>query len=90
MPNSASTKKRVRQDEKKRTRNKAYRTRSRALVKQARVAIEDGDVAAAEEATKKAVQMLDKVASKGIIHKRNAARRKGRLMSKLAALKDES
>ena len=39
--------------------------------------------AAAEEATRLAIQDLDKAASKGVIHKRNAARRKSRLMKQL-------
>jgi small subunit ribosomal protein S20 len=35
----------------------------------------------------KAISALDKAAEKGVIHKNAAARRKGRLMKKLASLK---
>jgi len=55
-------------------------------VKKARAAIESGDVNEAREATRIAVRDLDKLASRGIVHKRNAARRKSRLMKQLAAL----
>ena len=37
-------------------------------------------------ATQEAISALDKAAQKGIIHKNNAARRKSRLMKKLATL----
>ena len=43
--------------------------------------------ASAEEATRVAMRDLDKAASKGVIHKRNAARRKSRLMKRLNALR---
>ena len=52
----------------------------------ARVAIEGTDLAAATEATRLAIQDLDKAASKGVIHARNAARRKSRLMKQLHAM----
>jgi small subunit ribosomal protein S20 len=88
MPTHQSAIKRMRQNEKRRKYNKSYRTRARKLVKEARQAIKAGDASEAEEATRAAVRMLDKIASKGIIHKRNAARRKGRLMSQLADLQN--
>jgi small subunit ribosomal protein S20 len=45
------------------------------------------DVTEAEKAVKEAVVALDKAAQKGVIHKRNASRRKGRLMHQLAQAK---
>ena len=42
-----------------------------------------------KEAILKAISALDKAAEKGVIHKNNAARRKGRLMKKLASLRME-
>ena len=63
--------------------NRIFRTRARTFVKKARQAIEGSDLAAAREATRLAVQDLDKAASRGVIHKRNAARRKSRLMKQL-------
>lgn len=87
MANNASAIKRNRQNEKRRLHNRTYRNRTRSLVKAARSAITDGKVETAEEATLRAIRDLDKAASRGIIHPRNAARRKGRLMSQLASLK---
>jgi small subunit ribosomal protein S20 len=50
------------------------------------LAIESGDVDAARAATLQAVSALDKAAEKGVLHRNNASRRKGRLMKQLAAL----
>jgi small subunit ribosomal protein S20 len=89
MANNRSALKRIRQSEKKRIFNRTFRNRARTLVKKARLAIHANkvDVKAAEEATAMAVRDLDMAASKGVLHKRNAARRKSRLMKQLAALK---
>jgi len=46
-----------------------------------------GDLEGAELAALNACKTLDKAARKGIVHPRNAARRKGRLMKALAAAK---
>lgn len=90
MANHQSAIKRIRQNEKRRIHNRHYRTRARNFVKKARTAIESGDLEEAKEATRAAVRDLDKAASRGVIHKRNAARRKSRLMKKLAQLEAES
>ncbi|MDQ7025127.1 MAG: 30S ribosomal protein S20 [Anaerolineae bacterium] len=87
MPNHKSAIKRMRQNEKRRLYNRNYRNRARTLVKKARVAIQGDDTSAAEAAVRVAIKDLDMAASRGVIHKRNAARRKGRLMKQLAALK---
>ncbi len=86
MANIKSALKRIRQNEKRRLHNRAYRSRTRTLIKNARTAIESGNVDEAREATRVAVRDLDKLATRGVVHKRNAARRKGRLMKQLAAL----
>ncbi len=86
MANIKSAIKRNRQNEKRRLHNRHYRGGARTFVRKARLAIESGDVDAAREATMTAVSALDKAAEKGIIHKNNASRRKGRLMKQLAAL----
>ena len=86
MANTASAKKRIRQNEKRRMRNKVWRTRARTSVREARIAIDSGDREAAENATRVAIEKLDKAASKGVIHNKNASRRKSRLMKRLAAL----
>ncbi len=87
MANHKSAIKRIRQNAKRREHNRTFRNRARTFVKKARTEIEDGNVKSAEEAARLAIQDLDKAASKGIIHKRNAARRKSRLMKQLNALK---
>ncbi len=84
MANHKSALKRIRQTQKRRLYNRNYRNRARTFVKKARVALKTGNNAA--EAVRLAVQDLDKAASRGVIHPRNAARRKSRLMKQLAAL----
>ena len=86
MANIKSQIKRNRQNLKRRARNRVYRGSARTHVKKARLAIESGDVDAARAATIKAASALDKAAQKGVLHKNNASRRKGRLMKQLAAL----
>lgn len=84
MANHKSALKRQRQNEKRRLYNRAWRSRARTFVKKARVAI-SADSENALEATREAIAELDKAASKGTIHWRNAARRKSRLMRQLNA-----
>ncbi len=83
MANTKSAQKRMRQNEMARIRNRRYISGSRTAVKKARTAIEAGDASAAQEAVRTACAMLDRAASKGVIHANNAARRKSRLMAKL-------
>jgi small subunit ribosomal protein S20 len=85
LATTESAKKRIRQNIKRRKRNQVVRTRARTFVKRARLAIAAGDKEAAREAVRVAASELDKAASKGAIHHRNAARRKSRLMKQLAA-----
>ncbi|MEX1247120.1 MAG: 30S ribosomal protein S20 [Anaerolineales bacterium] len=86
MANIKSAIKRNRQSGKRREHNKEFRSGARGSVKKANLAIQAGDVQKAREAARLAASALDTAAGKGIIHKNNAARRKGALMSKLAAL----
>ncbi|MCY4464132.1 MAG: 30S ribosomal protein S20 [Chloroflexi bacterium] len=86
MANHKSAIKRIRQNEKRRLHNRSYRNRARTLVKKARDAMDSGDLQQARDATYAAMRDLDKLASRGVVHKRNAARRKSRLMKQLNAL----
>jgi small subunit ribosomal protein S20 len=86
LANTKSAIKRIRQNAKRRLRNRVFSGRARTFVKKARQAIDSGDVADARQSTLDAVRALDKAAEKGIIHKNNAARRKSRLMKHLAGL----
>ncbi len=75
MANHKSALKRARQSEVRRLRNKAYKTRVRSAVKAVRGA-------AAEQAGERlpaAVSIIQKTASKGVIHPRQAARKISRL-----------
>lgn len=90
MANHKSAIKRILQSEKRREHNRLFRSRARTFVKRARTAQSGTDLNAAQAATIEAVRELDKAASKGVIHKRNAARRKSRLMKQLAALQSSA
>jgi small subunit ribosomal protein S20 len=84
MANIKSQIKRNLQNEKRRQRNKAVRSELKSRTKSAVTASQQGHEAA-EELLRLAVKRLDKAATKGIIHKNQAARRKSRLMRRVAA-----
>ena len=81
-----SSQKRERQNEKHRLRNRSYKSKARTIIRKAFLAMEEGNLDSAKVATAEAIQSLDKAASKGVIHKNNASRRKSRLMNRLAIL----
>jgi small subunit ribosomal protein S20 len=87
LANIKSQIKRNRQNENRRLRNRNVRGSARSAVNQARAALEES-AAGTKEAVLKAISALDKAAEKGVIHRNNAARRKGRLMKHLATLGD--
>jgi len=77
MPNLASAKKRLRQDVKKSMRNQIAKTRIKTEIKKS---LESGDIIGASSA-------IDRAASKGIIHRNAADRKKSRLAKRLATAK---
>ena len=81
MANIKSQKKRIITAEKARQRNKAVRSELKTAIKAVRAAVEANDVEAAQAAANKAGRLLDKAASKGIIHKNQAANRKSGIMA---------
>jgi small subunit ribosomal protein S20 len=85
LANIKSQIKRNRQNEKRRVRNRNFRGAARTAIGAARKAFADQDPNT-KEAVMKAISTLDKAAEKGVLHPNNAARRKSRLMKKLAAL----
>jgi small subunit ribosomal protein S20 len=87
LANIKSQIKRNRQNEKRRLRNRNVRGSARTAVSQARAAFEE-NAPETKETVLKAISALDRAAEKGVIHRNNAARRKGRLMKHLAALGD--
>jgi small subunit ribosomal protein S20 len=90
LANIKSAIKRNKQNEKRRLRNRIYRGRARTYIKEAREKIKSGNAEEARAAALLALSALDKAAGKGILHKNNAARRKSRLMKRLAALESKS
>lgn len=86
MATSLSSKKRIRQQERRRLRNKAYRSAMRTEIKKFLVAVAAGDAPLARERYAAVSRRLDKLASKGLIHRNQAARRKSRLAARLRAL----
>ena len=89
MANIKSAIKRNRQNKKRRLRNRVYRGKARTYVRDARASMVEENLEEARETTLLAVKALDKAAEKGVIHKNNAARRKSRLMKRLAALEKQ-
>ena len=87
MANIKSQIKRNLQNEKRRLRNRNIRGAARTAVNQARASFEANEPET-KAAILKAISALDKAAEKGIIHKNNAARRKGRLMKKLTSFEN--
>ena len=86
VANIKSQIKRIRTNEKARLRNQSVKSELKTYVRRVREAIEAGDKAAAEEHLRKACRKLDKAASKGIIHRNQAANRKSKLARRVAAL----
>jgi small subunit ribosomal protein S20 len=86
LANIKSQIKRNRQNEKRRVRNRTFRGAARTAVVQARTAFDAG-TPDTKDAILKAISVLDKAAQRGVLHANNAARRKGRLMKKLASFK---
>jgi small subunit ribosomal protein S20 len=85
VANIKSQIKRNKQNEKRRLRNKAVRSELRTRVKSSlTVAPAGGDESV--EALRQAVKRIDKAAAAGVIHKNQAARRKSRLVKRVAAL----
>ena len=87
MANIKSAIKRNKQNQKRRVRNRVFRGQARTFVQKARKVMDQGVGEDAQAATMVAISSLDKAVAKGIIHRNNAARRKSRLIKKLASLK---
>jgi small subunit ribosomal protein S20 len=79
----ASALKAHRQSLKNRERNRQYRSRLRGALKDIRAALDGKDLTAAKAALKETVSLVDKMASKGIIHRNAAGRYKSRLHTRL-------
>ena len=85
MASHASALKAHRQSLKNREHNRQFRARLRGALKNIRAAIDGNDMAAAKNALKQTISLIDKMASKGIIHRNAAGRYKSRLSSRLSS-----
>lgn len=85
MANSLSAKKRIRQNAKRRARNRWRKAQTKEAVRAFDESLRTGDLDAAKENLKVVYKRLDKIAGKGTIHKNTAARKKSRLARRLAS-----
>ena len=83
MANTKSAIKRMRQNERRRLRNRAMRSKLRGTIKTARGA----DGATKPAAVLEAIRALDKAVTKGVVHRNTAARKKSALARSLVAAK---
>ncbi|NDI33762.1 30S ribosomal protein S20 [Chengkuizengella sediminis] len=86
MPNIKSAIKRVKTSEKRRLINASRKSALRTAIKTVDTAIDDQNAESAKAALTDAIKKLDKAASKGLIHKNAASRKKSRLTKKVNAL----
>ena len=86
MANTRSALKRMRQSEKRRVRNAGVRTSVRTAVKTTRTSLAAASVEEARASLARAIQLLDRAVTKGVVHKNAAARKKSRLTRQLNAL----
>ena len=90
MANIKSQQKRILTNERRRLRNKSVKSSLHTAVRAFREAAAEGDKAKAGELLVSTSRKLDKAASKGVIHKNEASRRKSRLAKRLAKLSAEA
>ena len=84
MANTKSALKRIKQNEKRRVRNRAVRTGVRGTLKTARAALE-AKQPEARTAVAVAIRLLDRAVARGVVHRNTAARRKSALARRLNA-----
>ncbi|AUM11971.1 30S ribosomal protein S20 [Ketobacter alkanivorans] len=86
MANIKSAKKRARQAEKRRRHNAGLRSMVRTYIKKVVNEIATGNKENAQKAYLEAVPVIDRMVTKGIIHKNKAARHKSRLSTQIKDL----
>ena len=87
MGHSLSAKKRIRQNAKRRLRNRDRKKTVRVEIKKVTSALAKKDVTETQTAVKDAIKILDRMASRKTLHPNTVARRKSSMMRKLNALK---
>jgi small subunit ribosomal protein S20 len=86
MANTASARKRIRQNERRTARNKARKSRVRTFIKKVEEAIASGDKAVAVSALQTAQPELQRAATKGVLHQNTVARKISRLSARIKVL----
>lgn len=86
MANTAQAKKRARQGEKRRQQNASQRSTMRTHLKKAIKVIAEGNLEKAKAEYQSMASSVDRMVSKGLIHKNKAARHKSRLNARIKAL----
>jgi len=89
MPNTKSAKKRLRQNIKRRERNRYYVRRMKTEAKKVLEAVAQKDLERAREQLRVAMKWIERAAARGAIHKNEAARRQSRVASAVAELEKE-
>lgn len=84
MATHKSAEKALRQNLRHRERNRHMRTRLRTALKSIRAAISAGDAAKAGSALRSTISLIDRMVTKGVIHRNAAGRYKSRLVKRLA------
>ena len=84
MASHASALKAHRQSLKNRERNRQYRSRLRNALRAIRSAIDGNNLKGAKDALRQTISLVDKMASKGVIHRNAAGRYKSRLANRVA------
>ena len=87
MANIKSARKRARQAVVRRDHNMSLRTAARTAIKDVKKAIAKGDKKAATAALVKSQAVIDRIASKGVMHRNAAARQKSRLAHAIKGMK---
>ncbi|MFP4015639.1 MAG: 30S ribosomal protein S20 [Halanaerobiales bacterium] len=83
MPIIKSAKKRVKIAAKRTERNREWKEKLKGSIKTFEKLVEEGNAAEAKDQLQETIKVIDKAANKGIIHKKNAARKKSRLTKML-------
>ena len=87
MANIKSAKKRILVNNKRAERNKAIKSKVKTAIKKVNAAVDSKDIEAAEAALKNATIEIDKAATKGVYHKKNASRKISRLSKAVNTIK---
>jgi small subunit ribosomal protein S20 len=79
LAHSLSALKRIRQNEKRRTRNRANRSQLRTQIKKVRKALDENDIEAARALLPETASLVDRLVKKGVIHANTGSRYMSRL-----------